>query len=199
MNLPNKLTISRIIMVPFILLFMLPISFLPADGIWNNFIQKFGMLIAIILFLIASITDTMDGQIARKMNMVTTMGKFLDPIADKMLVVSVLTALVQLDRITAYIVVITICRELIVSGVRLLAADKNKVIAAGKLGKIKTVFQVIAIIAEMVYMYVSVVLPSWKMLEYFDTLAHGLMWVAVILTVVSGYDYVKKNMAFLKE
>ncbi len=160
MNLPNRLTILRIILVPFILVFMLPFRRLGMDIAWNNFVAEFGMIIATVLFLAASVTDTMDGQIARKRNIVTNMGKFLDPIADKMLVASVLVALVQLGRISAYAAIIIICREFIVSGVRLLAADKNVVIAASNLGKVKTVVQIVAIIAVMIAAQIDTFLPG---------------------------------------
>ncbi|MHB8962298.1 MAG: CDP-diacylglycerol--glycerol-3-phosphate 3-phosphatidyltransferase [Saccharofermentanales bacterium] len=199
MNLPNKLTFMRIILVPFILLFMLPFTRLAPESAWNAFVNSYGMLVATVLFLIASVTDTMDGQIARKRGIITTMGKFLDPIADKLLVASVLIALVQLNRISAYVAIIIICREFIVTGVRLLAADKNVVIAASNLGKLKTVIQIIAIIAIMIESQMNIMFPQWAFLSYTVWFTEGLMWIAVILTIVSGYDYVKKNLHFIKE
>lgn len=199
MNLPNRLTILRIILVPFILVFMLPFRRLGMDIAWNNFVAEFGMIIATVLFLAASVTDTMDGQIARKRNIVTNRGKFLDPIADKMLVASVLVALVQLGRISAYAAIIIICREFIVSGVRLLAADKNVVIAASNLGKVKTVVQIVAIIAVMIAAQIDTFLPGHSMLKYLETGTTVLVFAAVVLTIVSGYDYVKKNMHFIIE
>lgn len=189
----------RIILVPFILLFMLPFTHLAPGSAWNDFVNGYGMLIATILFLIASVTDTMDGQIARKRGIITTMGKFLDPIADKLLVASVLIALVQLSKISAYVAIIIICREFIVTGVRLLAADNNVVIAASNLGKLKTVIQIIAIIAIMIEAQLNVMFPQWVLLSYTVWFTEGMMWIAVILTIVSGYDYVKKNMHFIKE
>ncbi|MHB1453098.1 MAG: CDP-diacylglycerol--glycerol-3-phosphate 3-phosphatidyltransferase [Saccharofermentanales bacterium] len=199
MNLPNKLTFMRIVLVPFILLFMLPFSLLAPGSAWNVFVGDYGMLIATFLFLIASVTDTMDGQIARKRGIITTMGKFLDPIADKLLVASVLIALVQLGKISAFVAIIIICREFIVTGVRLLAADNNVVIAASNLGKLKTVIQIIAIIAIMIETQLNVMFPQWVLLTYTNWFTAGMMWIAVILTIVSGYDYVKKNMHFIKE
>lgn len=199
MNLPNKLTILRIVFVPFILLFMLPFNRLGENNAWNVFINSYGMIIAVVLFFAASITDTMDGQIARRRNLVTNMGKFLDPIADKMLVASVLVALVQLERISAYAAIIIICREFIVSGVRLLAADKNVVIAASNLGKLKTVIQIIAMISLMIAAQLVTVFSNEPWLNIVEIGTEILMWIAVILTVVSGYDYVKKNMHFILE
>ncbi len=199
MNLPNRITFVRIILVPFILLFMLPLSFLTPDAAWNRFVGGYGMLVAIFLFLIASVTDTMDGQIARKRGIVTNMGKFLDPVADKLLVASVLIALVQLGGISAVAAIIIICREFIVTGVRLLAADKNVVIAASSLGKWKTVMQIIAIIAVMTEMQLRAMVPDWTILSYTPWLTESLLWLAVILTILSGYDYVKKNLHYIKE
>lgn len=199
MNLPNKLTFMRIILVPFILLFMLPFTRIAHESAWNVFVSNYGMMIATFLFLVASVTDTMDGQIARKRGIITTMGKFLDPIADKLLVASVLIALVQLSKISAYVAIIIICREFIVTGVRLLAADNNVVIAASNLGKLKTVIQIIAIIAIMIEAQLNVMFSQWAFLSYSVWFTEGMMWIAVILTIVSGYDYVKKNMHFIKE
>lgn len=199
MNLPNKLTISRIILIPFILVFMLPISFLNEKSALNIFIQNYGMIIAVILFAFASITDTMDGQIARKRGIVTNMGKFLDPIADKLLVTSVLIALVQLNKITAWVAIIVISREFIVTGIRLLAADKNVVISASNIGKIKTVVQIIAIIIIMLSIQITILFPTWSGLTAVKTIADIVLLFAVVLTLVSGYDYLKKNLRFIKE
>lgn len=198
MNLPNKLTLLRIILVPFILLLMLPIDFLPVSSFWNTLVGNYGMLAAIVLFLVASITDTMDGQIARKRGLITNMGKFLDPIADKLLVSSVIIALVQLNKITAFVAIIIISREFIVTGVRLLAADKNVVIAASNLGKLKTVIQIIAIIAIMIETQLRVMF-DFDLLSYTSYITVPLLWIAVILTVWSGYDYINKNMHFIRE
>jgi len=202
MNLPNKLTVLRIIMIPFILMFMMPLTFLGEQNTWNIFIEKYGMIFAVIMFLLASLTDTMDGQIARKRNLVTNMGKFLDPIADKLLVASVLIAFVQRvedSKITAIMAIIIISREFIVTGIRLLAADKNVVIAASNLGKVKTVVQVIAIIYVMIIMQISISFPTFEYLSYIQISAQVLMWIAVFLTIFSGFDYVKKNFGFIKE
>ena len=199
MNLPNKLTITRIILIPFVLLFMLPISFLGEQSTYNIFIHDYGMIIAVILFGFASITDTMDGQIARKRGIVTTMGKFLDPIADKLLVTSVLIALVELNKISAWVAIIVISREFIVTGIRLLAADKNVVISASNIGKVKTVVQIIAIVIIMLESQVELFFKGWAGLPYIATTANFILFLAVALTLVSGYDYLKKNLHFIRE
>jgi len=199
MNLPNKLTITRIILIPFVLFFMLPISFLDAHSYYNTFIHNYGMIIAVVLFGFASITDTMDGQIARKRGIVTTMGKFLDPIADKLLVTSVLIALVDLNKISAWVAIIVISREFIVTGIRLLAADKNVVISASNIGKIKTVVQIIAIVIIMLESQVEIFFKGWAGLPYVSTVANIILFLAVALTLISGYDYLKKNLHFIRE
>lgn len=199
MNLPNKLTISRIILIPFVVLFMLPIPFLGAQSSYNIFIQNYGMIIAVVLFGFASITDTMDGQIARKRGIVTTMGKFLDPIADKLLVTSVLIALVELNKISAWVAIIVISREFIVTGIRLLAADKNVIISASNIGKIKTVVQIIAIVVIMLESQVAIFFKGWAGLPYIKTSADIILFLAIVLTLVSGYDYLKKNLHFIRE
>jgi CDP-diacylglycerol--glycerol-3-phosphate 3-phosphatidyltransferase len=189
----------RIFMIPFVLLFMLPVSFIGKDSAWNVFIEDYGMLIATILFFIASLTDTIDGQLARKQGIVTNMGKFLDPIADKLLVTSVLIALVQINKISAIVAIIIICREFIVTGIRLLAADKNVVISASNLGKVKTVFQIIAIIIVMLEIQLSISFANSPFSPALFTVSQVMVWVAVLLTIISGIDYMRKNMSFLNE
>ncbi|MHB1483890.1 MAG: CDP-diacylglycerol--glycerol-3-phosphate 3-phosphatidyltransferase [Saccharofermentanales bacterium] len=199
MNLPNKLTITRILLIPFILVFMLPITLLDPDSAWNTFVYQYGMIIATLIFGFASLTDTVDGQIARKRGIVTNMGKFLDPIADKLLVTSVMIALVQLNRITAWVAIVVIFREFIVTGIRLLAADKNVVIAASNIGKIKTIVQIIAIITIMLSTQISITFSDWAGVPYIEKFGAVILLLAVILTLLSGYDYLKKNLKFIKE
>jgi len=189
MNLPNKLTILRIIMVPFVLVFMLPIpSQSAAFAGWNAFIMSYGQIIALVIFIAASLTDLLDGAIARSQNLVTNLGKFLDPIADKMLVISVLIALVQNNRIHALVAIIIIIREFMVTGIRLLASDHGVVIAAGQLGKLKTVTQIIAIslmlVEGLVYILLLPVAPTLAV--NFHWVGDGAMLIAVIMTIVSG-------------
>jgi CDP-diacylglycerol--glycerol-3-phosphate 3-phosphatidyltransferase/cardiolipin synthase len=178
---------------------MLPITIISDTSSWNVFINNYGMLIATILFFIASLTDTIDGQLARKQGIVTNMGKFLDPIADKLLVTSVLIALVQLNKISALAAIIIICREFIVTGIRLLAADKNVVISASNIGKIKTVFQIIAIIIVMLEIQLNISFSQSSFAPAIAVASQIMIWVAVILTIISGIDYMRKNLSFLNE
>ena len=176
MNLPNKLTILRMIMiVPFVVFMLVPIE--GAAGKW----------IALALFVIASLTDLLDGKIARKYNLVTTFGKFMDPLADKLLVCSALICLVELGRIPAWIVIIIISREFIISGFRLVASDKGVVIAASWWGKFKTTFQMVMI----VLMIADIAALS--------IVTQIVMWIALILTVVSLIDYLVKNKDVMKD
>lgn len=201
MNLPNKLTVLRIIMIPFVLLFMLPVPvFTDTFAGWNNFVLTYGQIVACVIFALASLTDMLDGKIARSRNIVTNLGKFLDPIADKMLVVSVLIALVQSGRLHALVVIIIICREFVVTGIRLLASDKGVVIAASNLGKAKTVSQMIAIMLMMLEGLFILILGRWfTSAEWFvQTVGNLAMTVAVLLTLISGIDYFMKNRSFFK-
>ncbi|MBP1757365.1 MAG: pgsA, partial [Firmicutes bacterium] len=200
MNLPNKLTMLRIILVPFVLVFMLPIpSSAPVFANWNAFILSYGQILAIIVFVAASLTDMLDGAIARSQNLVTNLGKFLDPIADKMLVISVLIALVQMTRIHAVVAIIIIIREFMVTGIRLLASDHGVVIAANKLGKAKTVTQIIAISIMMIEgLLITLLKPIYPALaNNIHWVGDIAMFVAVVMTIISGYEYIKKNYKFL--
>ena len=186
MNLPNKLTVFRVILiVPFVLLL------LGGHTQWGWFMAIFGGIadyvdyIALGIFIIASLTDMLDGKIARKYNLVTNFGKFMDPLADKLLVCSALICLIELGRIPAWIVIIIISREFIISGFRLVAADNRVVIAASYWGKFKTTFQMI-----MVCLMIANI-------EALAILTQIVMWVAVVLTVVSLVDYLVKNKGVL--
>ncbi len=189
MNLPNKLTIFRVILIlPFVVILLGNeagwFGEEPSDGLLADFI-------ALAVFIIASLTDLLDGKIARKRNLVTNFGKFMDPLADKLLVCAALIALVELRRIPAWIVILIISREFIISGFRLIASDNNVVIAASYWGKFKTTFQMI-----MVGMMISN-LSAWY--EWFRILTDIVMWIALILTVVSLADYIAKNRDVLKD
>lgn len=175
MNLPNKLTVLRVLMIPFFVAFML-MDIVPGMDKW----------IALAIFAIASLTDLLDGKIARKYNLVTNFGKFMDPLADKLLVSSAMICLVEMGRLPAWIVIIIISREFIISGFRLVASDSGIVIAASYWGKFKTVFQMVMIIVMIMDLG-----PSFAMLETI------LIYVALILTVVSLIDYVAKNKEVL--
>ena len=188
MNLPNKLTVLRVIMiVPFIILL------LGGSGNWSWFNTIFGGImeyadyIALAIFIIASLTDLVDGKLARKYNLVTNFGKFMDPLADKLLVCAALIGLVELKRIPAWVVIIIISREFIISGFRLIAADNNVVIAASYWGKFKTTFQMV-----MVCLMIANI-PQLQLLTDI------VMWIALILTVVSLVDYLMKNKGVMSE
>ena len=178
MNLPNKLTIFRVVLIPFFVaaLLLYPESNqarLVADGI----------------FVVASLTDLLDGKIARKYNLVTNFGKFMDPLADKLLVCAAMICLVDLNALPSWVVIVIISREFIISGFRLIASDNGVVIAASYWGKFKTVFQMLMVI-------VLIAAPLHPGLE---TLGMVLMWIAFVLTLVSLVDYVTKNRHVLKE
>ena len=175
MNLPNKLTIFRVILIPFFIIALL-VPGIPA-GNW----------IPLAIFIVASLTDLLDGKIARKYNLVTNFGKFMDLLADKLLVCSALICLVELSRIPSWMVVIIIAREFTISGFRLIAADNGVVIAASYWGKFKTTFQMIAVCLMIAN------IPVLSLLTTFIT------WIAVILTVVSLVDYLVKNKDVMKE
>ncbi|KAB3526736.1 CDP-diacylglycerol--glycerol-3-phosphate 3-phosphatidyltransferase [Alkaliphilus serpentinus] len=177
MNLANKLTILRILLVPIFMIFLL-----------NRI--PYGVAIATAIFILAAITDTLDGYIARKNNQITTFGKFIDPLADKLLVSAALISLVQMGRLSAWVVVIIIAREFTISVLRAVAAAEGIVMAASWWGKLKTITQILAIIFIMInnfpFSYINI--P-------FDTI---MLWAAVILTVISGVDYIKLNKHVLK-
>lgn len=176
MNTPNKLTFLRVLLVP---VFM-----------WALLTGKLHLALAV--FAIASLTDQLDGHLARKNNQVTTFGKLMDPLADKILTISALVCFVEIkaDFIYSWMVMIIIARELIVTGIRQIAMGENKVIAASNWGKAKTVSQLVAIIAVMLDMIIPLRIGSF-------CLTFWLIAVAVILTVYSGIDYIVKNRSLL--
>lgn len=207
MNLPNKLSVLRIFLIPIILIFLLPInifSFEPTE--WNSFISDFGRIFAAILFIIASLTDYADGVIARKYNMITNLGKFLDSLADKMLVISVLIALVDIGRISSIFVVIIVLREFMVTGIRLVASNKGVVMAAEMIGKIKTVTQMIAIIYILFEPLFTIIITKLFSSISVTTvnssvimIGNILFAICVIMTIISGLDYMIRNKEYLRE
>lgn len=207
MNTPNKLSMLRIILVPFVLIFMLPVhifGFQPSG--WNLFIANYGRIVAGIIFVIASLTDLADGKIARKYNLITNLGKFLDSLADKMLVISVLIAFVDLGRISSIFVIIIVLREFMVTGIRLIASEKGVVMAAAMIGKIKTVTQMTAVIYllfEQLLQILSVrLLPNIAVTQIAGVLTGTgdvLFIISVIMTIISGFDYLIKNIHYFKE
>lgn len=176
MNLPNRLTIFRVILIPFFVFFML----VPVTGTMDS-------LIALLIFVVASLTDLLDGYIARKHGLVTNFGKFMDPLADKLLVCSALICLVELRRVPSWVVIIIIAREFIISGFRLIASDKGVVIAASYWGKFKTTFQMLMICLMILN------------LGPLSLITAVVMWAALILTLISLVDYLVKNKEIMKD
>ena len=176
MNTPNKLTVARMIMVPFLVVFLL-------TG-WGGEANRY---ISLILFVAASITDWFDGYLARKNHLVTNFGKFMDPLADKLLVCSAMICMIELGRLPAWFVIIIIGREFIISGFRLIAAENGIVIAANYWGKFKTVSQMIMII---------LLIASFG--GIFNVLETAFVYIATVLTVISLVDYIWKNRKFLR-
>lgn len=176
MNLPNKLTLLRVILVPFFVFFML------------TDIVPFSPVIALAVFIAASVTDALDGHIARSRNLVTTFGKFLDPLADKVLVISALICLNSLGVIGAVPVIIIVAREFMVSGLRLVTANEGVVVAAGIWGKLKTAFTMVAEVAIMLGLCFGF---EGQAAEIANIIYQILIWIATVLTVISGGVYLK--------
>ena len=182
MNLPNKLTLFRVILIaPFVILL------LGGEAGWFGADTLMPNMIALAVFVIASLTDLIDGKIARKHNLVTNFGKFMDPLADKLLVCSAMIALIELGRIPAWIVIVIISREFIISGFRLVAADNDVVIAASYWGKFKTTFQMVM---------VCLMIADIPQLQLVTDI---VMWIALALTVISLVDYLIKNKGVMRE
>ncbi len=186
MNLPNKLTLFRVILIPFFVILLL---------------VDFGLgsvapILALVIFIVASLTDLLDGKIARKYNLVTNFGKFMDPLADKLLVCSALICLIPLGKVPAWIVIVIIAREFVISGFRLIAAEQQIVIAASMWGKFKTTFQMVAII--LLILDCAVTLPGMQ-IQPVHLLGEIALYLALVLTIVSLIDYLIKNKAVMKE
>lgn len=173
MNTPNKLTLLRVLMIPFF--------------VWAMCVDS--TFIALILFVIASATDALDGYLARKNNLVTNFGKFMDPIADKLLVMSALIML--FDRIGAICIIILLGREFIISGFRLVASDAGVVIAAGKSGKLKTIIQMV--------MIVYLLIEQGFGLNNYEIIGNVLIWASVILSLYSCFEYIRDNFSLLED
>ena len=182
MNLPNRLTMMRMCMIPVIVALMM------AGG------QTCG-LIAVLLFAIASFTDFLDGHIARSRGLITDFGKFMDPIADKLLVTAVMIMMVERGLMAGWILVIFVAREFIVSGLRLVAAGKGTVLAAGKLGKLKTATQMAALIVSLTCYYAMDGAP----LDWMQIVSNALIYLALIFSVWSGTDYLVRNRSVIAD
>lgn len=181
MNTPNKLTLLRVILVPVFLAFLM-ITRIP-----------YNYIIALVVFSVASITDLLDGHLARRNNQVTTFGKFLDPLADKVLVISAMICFVEMGLASSVAVIIIVAREFMVTSIRLVALSSDgKIIAAGFLGKLKTVISMVAVIGILLLCAISdiVALPEWINIPF---ISHTLMWLATIITIVSGAQYIFEN------
>lgn len=189
MNIPNKITVSRILLIPLFLIIMLvpfkwgTMHLLGADLPVTHFVGA-------LIFIFASATDWVDGYYARKYNLVTNMGKFLDPLADKLLVSAALIVLVELGYASSWIVIVIISREFAVTGLRLLLAGEGEVVAANMLGKIKTWTQIVAISALLLHNFI------FEMISF--PFAQIALWVALIFTIWSGWDYFAKNSHILR-
>lgn len=184
MNLPNKITLARIALIPLFVFFMLIPPWFGMIGSGESGIPV-SHVIGGVIFIVAAATDWLDGYIARKYQLITSFGKFLDPLADKLLVTAALLALIDLQLLPSWMAIVILSREFAVTGIRLVAAAEGDVIAASGLGKWKTVFQMAAITVLLFHNlpFSLIGLP----------LGMGLMWIAVILTIVSGVDYFMKN------
>lgn len=193
MNLPNKLTLARVIMVPFFVLFLVTFWFIPHH-----------IVIALGIFALASITDHFDGSIARKRNLVTNFGKFLDPLADKVLVLSALCCFVALGWTNVYFLIVIMAREFMVSGVRLIASDNGKVVAANIWGKAKTVSQMIAILVVLIMQYLQELMDLGLMPTFngskamFYGIGEGFIGLSVLFTILSGVIYLRDNWGLMK-
>lgn len=194
MNLPNKLTLLRIILVPFFIV-----------SILIDFPLRY--LVSGVIFGIASVTDSLDGRIARSQNLVTDFGKFADPLADKILVISALVCFLQTGLLGAYgaiPVVVVLFREFAVSGIRLLAASSGKVVAANIWGKIKTVSQMVGIMSIFAMQSVLEIMklvnyPAQGLSDIFLFIGITIVWISTLFTIISGVIYIKDNSSFIKD
>jgi len=179
-TIPNLLTLFRIVVTPlfFILFYYFP--------------TKVFSLLASVLFALASLTDFLDGYIARRWNLETSLGKFLDPLADKLLVAVALIMLIPLGRVPSWMVAVIIGREILVTGLRVVAITEGLVIAASKLGKYKTVFQIVSVTCLLLHYEYHLFIESPYLLINFHQVGMGLLWVALVITVWSGIDYFRK-------
>lgn len=198
MNVPNKLTLLRIILVPLFLLFMVPVF---GDGTFSQFVlSEGGRVAATFIFIIAALTDLLDGLLARSMGLVSNFGKFLDPIADKLLVIAGFSAFVELGRLSTFILMIIVAREFLVTGIRLLAAERGVVIAASWFGKFKAVVQMLTLIFLLVEPFITGSSYSTPGFNSAYMIFTNIMIIAtLVLTILSGADYWFKNRIILSD
>ena len=191
MNIPNRITLFRTLLIPVFIFFLLYEIPTPVISVVYGQPIKLNILIAAIIFMFAAITDFVDGYLARKYNLITNMGKFLDPLADKLLVGSAFIVMVELNMIPSWMVVVVISREFAVTGLRLLAVEKGEVIPAGVLGKLKTITQLVAVVLILLG---NPIFNLWNI-----KLDYWLLWISVILTIASGLEYFKNSLHVFKE
>ena len=194
MNLPNKLTLMRILLVPFYIFFLL------MPGIPHHY------LISFIIFAAAAYTDHLDGKIARKYNLITDFGKFADPLADKIMILAALACFIQLGLTNAVVLILIVSREFMVTAIRLVASAKGKVVAANNWGKAKTISQIAAVLLVMLLQYIlelnhmgiiSLSEPE-KLSWYFLIAGEAAIWISAVLTLISGVIYLVQNFEFIK-
>lgn len=195
MNTPNKLTVLRMILIPIMLIMMLPLG----EGDWSAFTQGWGLVIALGVFGIASFTDYLDGHLARKHNLVTNFGKLMDPLADKLLVLSAFVAFVQLGRLHAVVPIIIMAREFMVTSLRVLAAGHGADIAAIQSGKLKTVTQMIAIILLFLELSLRGLTNADGLISIVTLVANVFVVLAVLMTLYSGWEYLRNGKDWLKD
>lgn len=202
MNLPNKLTLARFLLVPVFMFFVEARMIISGDAFAGAGGAEYSMLIALIIFMIASATDYLDGHIARKNNMVTDFGKFMDPLADKVLTTAAIIYLVKFDLCSTVVLILILAREFAVSGIRMIAASGSggKVIAASIWGKAKTVMQMITIIAAFLFLALSDmgVAAAVDNAAAIHTVINAAMWVVAAATVISGMQYIIPNLDLIK-
>lgn len=198
MNVPNRLTLLRILLVPVFLLFMVPVF---GDSTFSQFVlSDGGRVVATFLFIFASLTDLLDGLLARRMGLVSNFGKFLDPIADKLLVIAGFSAFVELGRVSSFALMVIVAREFIVTGIRLVAAERGVVIAASWFGKIKAVVQMLTLIFLLIEPFITGSSYSTDAFSAAYVLFANIMIIAtLVLTILSGIDYWFKNRVMLKD
>lgn len=182
MNLPNKLSFMRVLLIPVLVLFY----YFPTIGLFDTNVGYYGLSI---IFIVASLTDFLDGYIARKYNLVTTFGKFIDPLADKLLVMAALLVLNDKGIIPMWITLVILSREFVVTGIRLIAVGEGKIIAASGLGKYKTASTMIALILLLLFPYS----------DMFEFVGMVVLYIGLALTVISGVDYFNKNKTIILE
>lgn len=203
MNLANKLTVSRVLVIPFFVVALLPGSFgLPES------VEPWFRLVALAIFVYAAISDYWDGALARKHGWITNFGKLFDPLADKLIVMAALVGMVELGLFPAWTVILILCREFLITGLRTLAVEKGRVLAADGWGKLKTVLQMTTIITTLVFLSVKDLLEALRVLEpatlelawgWAWLLLQALMLLSVLLTTLSGLQYTRKNWDLIRE